>query len=252
MTPCSIVEFIGIPGAGKSTIASALHQHAAALSQAQLPQREEFRRRKLTGAEKLAIDVRFAPQLLRYRLRRVAHDVHVRGVGRSSVSFGWERSRYPALLLEYIRRHPAELFVLDEWLVHRTIDEALRLYPDDRTFGPRFGILPLRGITAFYVFIEIDPKTALQRIHTQHQPGRTFLKKHRNEASVSCVLQAWRCRVDDVREELSRRGAPIVSIDGSGQVSENAEHVSRWLATRHMLEDHERSTAKSRQDTGTV
>ena len=56
--------------------------------------------------------------------------VRLRGLGRSWLAFGWERSRYPALLLDYIRKYPAELFVLDEWLVHRTIDEARRKYPE--------------------------------------------------------------------------------------------------------------------------
>ena len=127
---------------------------------------------------------------------------------------GWEKSRCPGLLLDYIRKHPADLFVLDEWLGHRTIDEALRMYPDDLTYGSRFGLLPIRGITDFHVFVDIEVGTALSRITGEHQPGRTFLKRQKDEEAVFPVFQAWRDRVEDVRAEL-QRGArrPCRSMD---------------------------------------
>ena len=64
-------------------------------------------------------------------------------------------------------------------------------------------------------------RSPLSRIAEQHQPGRIFLQKHKDRESISAVLQAWRSRVEEVRTELSRRGAPVAVIDGSHEVSAN-------------------------------
>jgi adenylate kinase family enzyme len=134
MRPPHIVEFIGIPGAGKTTIAFRTYERLALLYTTAFPKREEYRRRRLTKLEKASIDLKYARKLLGYRIRRIASECRWKGYRRWSFQLGWERSRYPSLLLDYMARYPAEVFILDEWLVHRTIEEAIRTDRKDVQF----------------------------------------------------------------------------------------------------------------------
>jgi hypothetical protein len=231
MSSTSVVEFIGLPGAGKTSTASALHEVLARSYSTAFPERQEYRRRPLGRAGKLALDVRYAPQLYRYRLRRTLFELRARGPGPRTLKSGWKKSRFPALLLDYKDRHPAQVFILDEWLVHKTIAEAFRRYPDDLRFCTRFATWPFRGLDTHYVAIDIDPQAALHRILYQDHPHRTFLWNIET-GRFPAVLEFWQDRLGSIMEELLRRGLPVLTVSGLDDVRHNADRIATWLTAR--------------------
>jgi hypothetical protein len=231
MKPACVIEFIGLPAAGKTTTASMLFKRLNGSYSTAFPKRNDYRRRKLAPSERLALDIRHAPDLAGYRLRRVLHEFRHRGVSRHSFQSVWRRSRYPALLLDYISNHPAQVFILDEWLVHRTIAESWRRYPNDQRFTARFGTCPIKGMNVCYVSIELETAVALDRLSRQVHPHRAFLR-HTGERDVPRLLRHWQEHIGYFKTRIARMGFPILTLTGEQEVGANVDLIATWLEGR--------------------
>ncbi len=228
-----IFEFIGLPGAGKSTLATALAAGLAADFDVSMPGRAEYRRKELTLADKVRLDLR-SPGLLAYRLARLQHDVRTSGVGLWTVSHSWSQSRYPLVLLDLAARAKRRVLVLDEWLLQRTIDESIRRYGASIGFTRRFAIAPTSRQRLVYVCVNVDETVARERIVAQDQPFRTFAAD-KDALKIGDVLTLWRAQLQALRPEIARRGLPLIDIDGSAPIDTNVallrEKLRQMMAT---------------------
>ena len=215
-----IVEFIGVPGAGKSTLAFALAAGLAADFDVALPDRGDYRRKELTLADKLRLDARSLASLLPYRLARLRHDIRMSGIGPRRVRDSWHRSRYPLVLLEYASRNMRRVLVLDEWLLHRTIDESIRRYEASVSFACKFAIAPTPRHRKVYVCVNIDEAMARERIVEQDQPFRAFASE-KNPHRINEVLTQWHAHLHALKPEIVRRGLVLIDVDGTAPIDTN-------------------------------
>ncbi|SDX52582.1 hypothetical protein [Nitrosomonas halophila] len=219
----TIVEFIGVSGSGKTTLASALFHRLSSCYTAVFPQRGEYRQIDLTFSRKLSIDLRYLPILFPYRLRRMIYEVEHTGFSLTAIRNGWARSRYPAVFFDLSKGWDAGLFILDEWLVHRTIDEDIHFYRTGFDYVRNFYLAPLMHINSIiFVRVEVDPKIAFQRILHDNQPYRRFAL-NKNKALIRKILAEWEQDVAQVSAALEAMQVPLFTINGSGPVDKNVE-----------------------------
>ena len=215
-----LLEFVGLPGAGKTTLACALAAGLAPDFDVALPARTDYRRKQLTRADKLRLDARSLAGLLPYRLARLWHDIRMSGIGPRRVRDSWHRSRYPLVLLEYASRNMRRVLVLDEWLLHRTIDESIRRYDASVAFACKFAIAPTPRHRKVYVCVNIDEVVARERIVEQDQPFRSFVKE-KNLHTINAVLAQWHAHLHALKPEIVRRGLVLIEVDGSAPIDTN-------------------------------
>jgi thymidylate kinase len=224
-----IVEFIGVPGAGKSTIAAALAEELSRRFDVAHPQ-FIYPRRPIGAMEKLRLDVMYAPHFMMYRIRRLLYDFRRSGPGLWTASNAWERSRYPAFLAEMLARAPKEIYVLDEWVMHRVIEESIARYDSDLAFSTKFAIPTVRTHRLVYVCVRVDTRLALERVMSQDQPFRKFAR-NKDPSVIDRVLASWDKQIEQLRSEIERRRLPCVDIDGSRSIAANVETLVEWLVT---------------------
>lgn len=234
-----IVEFMGIPGSGKSSLASALVQKLSTTHpfDAALPDRFDYRRKQLTWFEKVRLDVMYAPSFLMYRIRRLFFDISNMGLGFWIVGNSWRQSRYPIVLLDLVRLAPRRFYILDEWLMHRTIEESIKRYNSNVSFSRKFAIPHIKTHCLVYVCVHVDRELARERILNQDQPFRFFAKK-KDGCTIEEILALWDHQVQQLQLEIDRRRLVCIDIDGSAPIEFNVQllldrlsGVSRKLAT---------------------
>jgi thymidylate kinase len=238
--PSTFIEFIGLPGAGKTTVAAALVERLDGCvgGEVAMPERDEYRRPQLEVADKARLDIAYATAFLGYRLKRLLFDVRCKGPGLWTVRQSWKQSRYPIVLLDRARRQPHRFYILDEWLVHRTIDESIRRYHGSSEFCRRFAIPRVAPHSLLYVFLWIDPKVARERILEQEHPYRDFAKR-KDVQEIDRVLGLWDRQLRLMRGEIGARAIPCVDLDGDNGVERNASLIEKRLlepaAPKHHL-----------------
>ena len=223
-----ILEFVGLPGAGKTTLACALAAGLAPDFDVALPDRGDYRRKSLTRADKLRLDARSLAGLLPYRLARLWHDLRVSGVGLRTVRNSWGQSRYPLVLLEHASRATRRVLVLDEWLLHRTIDESIKRYGASVAFACKFAIAPTPNHRKIYVCVNIDETVALDRIVKQDQPFRAFADG-KDADRIGEVLALWYAQLHALKCEIVRRGLVLIEVDGDAPIDTNIALLRRRL-----------------------
>ena len=224
-----VVEFVGVPGSGKTTLATALVARLAAEFDIDFPDGVEFRVKAVPLAEALRLDIRYLASTLGYRLARVLYGVRRSGVGLWLVSNAWRTSRFPLVLLDRALRKPKQFHVFDEWLLHRTIGESIDRYGADIGFSRRFAFAPTMGLRRAYVCVDIDHDLAVRRVLEQDQSFRWFAR-NKNQLRIDRVLSLWREQVQALKDEITERGLPLMCVDGSLPIEGNAALLCDWLS----------------------
>ncbi|MGG7054719.1 ATP-binding protein [Nitrosomonas sp. ANs5] len=224
----TVVEFIGIPGSGKSTIAKALYENFLPSSDVIMPM-HGFRRVDLTFFEKVSVDLRYLSVLFPYRFRRVLYELRYFGYNLVSIKNGWERSRYPSAFFELVKKLDAKLIILDEWLIHRTIDEDVHRYQTGIDYVGRFSLAPLSNIDKIcYVLVKTNPEIAFKRILSEDQPYRHFAL-NKDKCRIRKVLANWEQDVKEVSAALEAQQIPLLMINGSDPVEKNVQLLTDLL-----------------------
>lgn len=227
--PELVVEFVGVPGAGKTRIATALVRELSARFDVAFPDRFEYRRWSLPRAEELRLDCRHALTLAGYRLRRLRFDA--RRAGRPGLwiaANSWRNSRFPVLLLEKMRRDPRRVYVLDEWLLHRAIEESLRAYDANVSFTESFAFPPRGALPMTYVCVDVDLAVARERILGDDAAFRWFARDGDAEV-IERTLARWQSQIDGLKTMMCRRGLPRLEVDGSAPAESNARRLAAAL-----------------------
>jgi hypothetical protein len=120
------------------------------------------------------------------------------------------------------------VLVLDEWLLHRTIDESIRRYGASFDFTRRFAIVPTPRRRLIYVCVDVDEAVARQRILGQDHPYRTFAAG-KDALKIDNVLTPWRAQLHALRAEIARRGLTLIDVDGRAPVDVNVALLRKRL-----------------------
>lgn len=229
---CTVVEFIGIPGAGKSALAHALERRLQGACIVACPPPSEYQSKVLSRSEKLSLDVKYFGLAGSYRFRRLFYDVRHAHLGLWVVHNSWEKSRHPLVLLDKLQSRPNCFYILEEWLLHRTIGESISAYQSSRGFVRSFAFPPTGGHRHVYVLVSVGLAQALERIRRQDQPMRWFARKN-DAATIMKTLELWKGHLDDeVRTEIRRRGIRCIEVDGARPVDSNADLLADELLER--------------------
>jgi hypothetical protein len=222
----TVIEFVGLPGAGKTSVAREVCEGLAtdAPASVAMPDRSDYRRRQLSLLEMARLDVAYALPLLRYRLRRLRYDVRRARPGLWTIRHSWNQSRYPIVLLDVMRHRPHRYYVLDEWLVHRTIDESIRRYDGEVDFSLAFGLLRLAPYRRVYVYVHVDTETACRRILDDVQPFRRFAQSASAD-EIRAVLRPWEAQLRELHRAIGEHGFECIELDGCEPVAANAQRV---------------------------
>ncbi len=225
----TVVEFIGIPGSGKTTIAKALYERLLSSESVSLPQRSEYRQIDLTFYEKLSIDLRYLHTLLPYRFKRVIYESKHFGFNFLSLRNGWARSRYPGVFFDLAKGMDTNLIILDEWLVHRTIDEDIHFYQAGFDYVGNFFLAPLVHVdNIIFVLVKTNLEVALHRILHDNQPFRHFALD-KDKVRISKILNRWAEDIVQIDTALKKLQVPLYIINGNTSVEENVNFLVKSI-----------------------
>ena len=212
-----IVEFMGTPGAGKSSICRALNElnisglGMTALSSHVGLMAKLFRRTRidyLVSTASLWTKYRDSPYVKSGTL-----EMYIDALCKAETQIHVERMRRKALvrnLIEHLRIRDggSGVFVLDEGLAHRGVSALLSGVPR-RIIEQHYTYMPLADL---YVQVDIDRAIATARL--EQRDGNDWR----------------RVKVEDFQhaiERIQQRGRPILRVNGGRSPHETAMTVSR-------------------------
>jgi thymidylate kinase len=222
-----VVEFLGLPGAGKSTLADRLLARLAARGLAcggavDLARLRGGRIRHYTRAAKFVYQ----------RGRHVPAAMRLAAAVTPATSARWwlaaKLAMWPYRLgIAQARRF--ETLVLDQgplqsaWIV--LLEGSLL---DDRVLADALNDLLADDARAFaFIYVDIAPEVAAVRIETRGPMDAPF---DRGRTETQRRLASHRQQLERVlRVALERTGAPVLRLDGSASLDENDRRIDAFL-----------------------
>jgi thymidylate kinase len=225
--PVLVLEFLGLPGAGKTTLAERLlpllHQEGRACGR-----REAIGRLKGGRAEHYA-------RLAAFTLRRGRHLSAARRLAAAVTPSSIARWRFAAKLAVWPYRlslagdRGYDTLVLDQgplqsaWCV--LLGGALR---DEAALRAAVGdLLADRAFAFAFIFVDIAPELAADRIAARGPMGPPF---DRGTAETLRLLSAHRDHLERIlRIAEERTGSPVLRVDGSASLEENDRRIAAFV-----------------------
>jgi thymidylate kinase len=225
--PALVIEFLGLPGAGKSTLAEHLLCTLRAEGRA-LGSREAIGRFKGGRAEHYARLVAFTVAQRRHLSTAMRLAAAVAPASMLRWRFAAKLATWPYRLSLAHRCHHDTL-VLDQgplqsaWCVlldgELREEGALRAAVHDLLTGGRFAFA--------FVYVDVAPELAADRIAARGPMGPPF---HRDRAETLRLLTAHRqhlARILQIAEE--HVGAPALRVDGSAPLEQNDGRIAAFV-----------------------
>lgn len=224
-----IVEFVGLPGAGKTTVAGAvvrlLRLHGASVTD-----RENIQRwlQNLPPIQKAAFTLYKPGRLLRTAIAAFTYSVSVRPITRDHVSRAARTPFYKPYLEHFLDRHACEVCVLDQWSLQELwslhIDgSARRVDEPGRLVKALLSEEPL-----LYVFLRIAPAEAARRVASRSHGGSRFDGLDRHMTAI------WFRQLSIAMEEVVATVAQertVLELDANSPPHANAWIVSERIVT---------------------
>ena len=226
-----LVEFIGMPGAGKTTLARATLAHLAALglNACGAAEPEDVVRRRYVGKSAIGTAARLVPDLLghpQWSLRLWSPIASVRLKGRFARRIVRITHRVRAL-----RHTRAQIIVPDEWVLHELVLALQEPHatPEATIAALVHAVLSRLYLPLLVVHCDIEPAAAALRVST-----RTGASEY-DRQSVAELLPVFE-RVDRVVRQLvhhlGEAGVPLMTLSTKEPRGDLPTVVARAIAGR--------------------
>ncbi len=227
-----VVEFIGLPGAGKTTVS---RQVADALTAEgwHVVQRKDY----YEWTPRCTLSVKIRARSIGY-LRRLPITLqflwhigmrHPRQ--RGPLSFGHMIAINHAYLEEFLRDVRADVCLLEQWTL-QSVWSVGTMYHEAKGDA----LLPLaRVIIAtdphLYVYFHLPPEAAAQRIATRSHGGSRF--DHREPREVEEQLQQFQHLFEPILRAIEEQKRPLLYLAADEPVSHQVHQIVHWVK-QHM------------------
>jgi thymidylate kinase len=225
--PLPVVEFLGLPGAGKSTLTRRLLSRLGGRGLA-CGDLKSIARLKGGRAEHYARLAKFS--MKRGRVFRPAARLAV-SVAPWSPGCWWFALELAlwSYRLSMIHKRTMDILILDHgplqsaWCV--LLKGPLR---DERALSDALSyLLARRQLRLAFVYVTVPPELAARRIETRGPMNRPF---HRGRGQTERLLSSHRDELDRVLEIAERRtGAPVLRLDGTAPLDENDRRLDEFV-----------------------
>jgi thymidylate kinase len=222
-----VIEFLGLPGAGKSTLATRLLSRLAARGVV-CGDLKAIARLKGGRAEHYARLTRFS--LKRGRVFRPAARLAA-SVAPWSPTCWWFAVELAlwSYRLSMVHKRAFDILVLDHgplqsaWCV--LLKGPLR---DEQVLSDALAyLLARRQLRLAFVYVDVDPELASRRIEARGPMNRPF---HRGRRETERLLSSHREQMNRVLEIAQRRtGAPVLRMDGGAPLEENDRRLDVFV-----------------------
>lgn len=218
---------MGIPGSGKSTIACALYKSLRSSGyDIDMPRKSDYRRPRKSFLYFLRMDLLSLFYFFPYRVRRIYERWVATGSLRWSLKKGFTRSRYPAYLVDYIRRNGRKVFILEEWCQHQTSEEAVCSFDELalERYCAKLSDIDIPSIDVVYVLVETEIGKARVRIEGEGGCEREgFVDRFGGDSEE--LLRRWKNALEASVFQIEKSGKSVVYVCGSGDVSESVRKI---------------------------
>lgn len=225
-TCASVIEFIGLPGAGKTTTAEALIAELRKSGRCNVRSRQDIMTRKREAdlgwlvriARSREMFIVFCLAFLHVIMHCPVDRKHLRIL--KSVMLFYDLIRR----LHYCRGQ--DIIILEHgminyiWLInlarrgHSTwIDRLLRFVTRDKRIG--------------YVYVRVEPRRAARRVVKRNSMATQF--DHLDEKRNTCIFSSHARYFDVLLARMKECGVPIISIDGDASIEDNSRVIRQWM-----------------------
>lgn len=228
-----MVEFVGLPGCGKTTVTASLERRLAAAG---------FRAQGLRNATK-AIMAEQQPKIgfIRHRPERISlyglslfanqapdlHDWVVRTSHGEFTNLIWNMEAMSQLGIVAALAPPDLVVLNDEGFLQRLASNFIS-DPDNPRLPEVIGLIPRDVLT---VSITISPETALERARARRKGIPLILRASEDEAvtdGFDRFDRALRCAVGS----MQANGGEVLEVDGALHPDRIVEQVTEWLTPK--------------------
>lgn len=223
-----VVEFIGLPGGGKTTVCRQAAERLSA-DGLHVVQRKEYYEwlRRCSLGDKIKVRawdylkrLPIAVQFLRYMSSRCPHE-------RQPFSYGHKIALNHAYFERFLRATRPEVCLLEQWTLQSVWSLGVTCQETEVAM-----LMPIaRAIVAadphLYIYSSLPPEIAAQRIASRSHGASRFDKRARTE--IEQQLRQFHRLFEPILQAIEAQKRPLLCLNTTEPVEEQVNQVVNWI-----------------------